>query len=94
MATQCSSCREDAAEWLEVAEFEDEDGQPARFLVCKNCDWGVGEYEDALRIADSMNMTAYEMGADVPSIGDDYLSGTGELAGDDSYIDYLNNERL
>jgi hypothetical protein len=24
-------------------------------------------------------------------IGDDYYSGTGELIGDDSYIDYLNN---
>lgn len=48
--------------------------------------WNIG-YDDALQD----ETEACYMPEDDNYIGDDYYPGTGELIGDESYINYLNN---
>lgn len=57
----------------------------------RECDWEFGEdhNHDDLLCEEALNDLDFEYEDNY--IGDDYYSGTGELIGDESYINYLNN---
>lgn len=44
---RCPSCGQDEGVTVEV-KCLDEDGEPMRFTVCRNCDYGINEHTEGV----------------------------------------------
>ena len=81
----CPSCGEDAAVYVTVS-CRGEDGEPMRFPVCRNCDYGINEHtEEVCSCVRRCDATVIKMGE--PAVCDRPLDERGYCGHERSHVD-------